>query len=107
MFYGTSLVKPERLKAFGGTRYEKKVSVEGNAISVEPVIKFFQSVTQGSLNKVTGIQKRLNNLSKQLEKQGLLPAIPKFDKSSRPETSFFSTEAKMIGRHEEKKKQQQ
>ncbi|CAD6221587.1 unnamed protein product [Miscanthus lutarioriparius] len=84
--------------------YEKKVSVEGNAISVEPIIKFFQSVTQGNFNKVTGIQKRLNNLSKQLEKQGLLPAIPKFDKSSRPETSFFSTEAKMIGRDEEKKK---
>ncbi|CAD6221637.1 unnamed protein product [Miscanthus lutarioriparius] len=84
--------------------YEKKVSVESNAIAVEPVIKFFQSVTQGNFNKVTGIQKRLDNLSKQLEKQGLLPAIPKFDKSSRPETSFFSTEAKMIGRDEEKKK---
>jgi len=84
--------------------YEKKVSVEGNAISVEPVIKFFQSVTQGNFNKVTGIQKRLDNLSKQLEKQGLLPAIPKFDKSSRPETSFFSIEAKMIGRDEVKKK---
>ncbi|CAD6221584.1 unnamed protein product [Miscanthus lutarioriparius] len=84
--------------------YEKKVSVEDNAISVEPVIKFFQSVTRGNFNKVTGIQKRLDNLSKQLEKQSLLPAIPKFDKSSRPETSFFSTEAKMIGRDEEKKK---
>ncbi|CAD6341971.1 unnamed protein product [Miscanthus lutarioriparius] len=84
--------------------YETKLSVEGNAISVEPVIDFFHSVTQGSFNKVTDIQKRLNHLSGQLEKMGLLQAVPWFDKSFRPETTSFPTEAKIFGRDEEKDK---
>jgi Leucine-rich repeat (LRR) protein len=84
--------------------YEKKVSLEGNAISVESVIDFFQSVTPGSFNKVTDIQKKLNHLSRQLEKMGLLQAVPRFDKAFRPETTSFLTEAKVFGRDEEKKK---
>ena len=84
--------------------YEKKVSVEGNAISVEPVIKFFQSVTQGNFNKVTGIQKRLNHLSRQLEKIGLHQTIPRFDKSFRPETTAFPIEPEIFSRDNEKEK---
>ena len=84
--------------------YGTKVSVEGDAISVEPVIDFFHSVTQGSFNKVTDIQKRLNHLSGQLEKMGLLQAVPWFDKSFRPQTTSFPTEAKIFGRDEEKDK---
>ncbi|XP_066396678.1 disease resistance protein RGA2-like isoform X2 [Miscanthus floridulus] len=84
--------------------YETKLSVEGNAISVEPVIDFFHSVTQGSFNKVADIQKRLNHLSGQLEKMGLLQAVPRFDKSFRPETTSFPTEAKIFGRGKEKDK---
>jgi hypothetical protein len=67
--------------------YETKASVERNTISVEPIIDFVHSVTQGSFNRVYDIQKRLNNLSRQLEKMGLLQAIPRFDKSFRPETT--------------------
>jgi hypothetical protein len=84
-----------------GTR---QVSVEGNAISVESVIDFFHNVTQASFNKVTDIQKRLNNLSGQLEKMGLLQAIPWFDKSFRPETTSFPIEANVFGRDKEKEK---
>ncbi|XP_066382142.1 disease resistance protein RGA2-like [Miscanthus floridulus] len=83
--------------------YKTKLSVEGDAISVESVIDFFHSVTQGSFNKVTDIQKRLNHLAGQLEKMGLLQAVPRFDKSFRPETTSFPTEAKIFGRDKEKK----
>jgi hypothetical protein len=71
---------------------------------VEPIIDFFHSVTQGSFNKVTDIQKRLNNISGQLEKVGLLQVIPQFDKSFRPETTSFPTEAKIFAHDKEKKK---
>ena len=67
--------------------YETKLSVEGNAISVEPIIEFFHSVIQGSFNKVTDIQKRLNQLSGHLEEMGLRQEVPRFEKSFRPETT--------------------
>ena len=84
--------------------YETKLSVEGNAISVEPIIEFFHSVIQGSFNKVTDIQKRLNQLSGHLEEMGLRQEVPRFEKSFRPETTSFPTEAKIFGRGEEKMK---
>jgi hypothetical protein len=84
--------------------YKKKVSVEGNAIIVEPIIDFFHSVTRGSFNKVTDIQKRLNHLSRQLEKMGLLQAVPRFDKSFRPETTAFPIEPEIFGRDNEREK---
>jgi hypothetical protein len=84
--------------------YKKKVSVEGNAIIVEPIIDFFHSVTRGSFNKVTDIQRRLNHLSRQLEKMGLLQAVPRFDKSFRPETTAFPIEPEIFGRDNEREK---
>ncbi|PUZ75131.1 hypothetical protein GQ55_1G124600 [Panicum hallii var. hallii] len=84
--------------------YELKVSAEGNATSVQPYIDFFRSITQGSFNKVTDIQKRLNNCSSKLKDMGLLHQVtPRFDKAVRPETSSFPTEPKMFGREEEVK----
>uniref|UniRef100_R7WF73 Rx N-terminal domain-containing protein n=1 Tax=Aegilops tauschii TaxID=37682 RepID=R7WF73_AEGTA len=80
--------------------YERKVAVEGNA-SPYPFIDFFKTVMQGSFNKVKDIQKRLDILSNQLEKMGLPEAIPRFDKSVRPETSSFPAEAKIFGRDKE------
>ncbi|KAG2650216.1 hypothetical protein PVAP13_1NG172500, partial [Panicum virgatum] len=85
------------------TWHELKVSAEGNATSVQPYIDFFRSVTQGSFNKVTDIQKRLNTLSSQLKDMGIHQVTPRFDKVVRPETSSFPTEAKMFGREEEVK----
>jgi hypothetical protein len=83
--------------------YETKVSVEGNEILVDSVIDFFHSVTQGSFNKVTDIQKRLNHLSGEFGKMGLHQAAPRFENSFRPQTTSFPTEAKIFGRDEEKK----
>jgi len=77
--------------------YETKLSVEGNAISVEPIIEFFHSVIQGSFNKVTDIQKRLNQLSGHLEEMGLRQEVPRFEKSFRPETTSFPTEQRFLG----------
>jgi hypothetical protein len=84
--------------------YEKKITVQRNATSVEPIINFFHSVTQGSFNKVAYIQKRLNYLSGQLEKMGLLQALPRFDKSFRPETTTFPIDPEIFGRNMEKEK---
>ncbi|XP_062197484.1 putative disease resistance protein RGA4 isoform X2 [Phragmites australis] len=81
--------------------YELKVVIEGNTTQVSPFIDFFRSVTQGSFNKVTDIQKRLSNLSNQLEKMGLHDRTPRFDKSLRPVTTSFCTEQKIFGREKE------
>ncbi|CAL4888484.1 unnamed protein product [Urochloa decumbens] len=81
--------------------YELKVQIEGNSTQLCPFIDFFQSVTQGSFNKVADIQKRLTNLSSQLEKMGLREATPRFDKSLRPVTTSFRTEPKIFGREKE------
>ena len=82
--------------------YELKVKIEGNAThQLSPFIDFFHSVTQGSFNKVVDIQKRLSNLSSQLEKMGLHEETPQFDKSLRPVTTSFRTEPKIFGREKE------
>ena len=83
------------------TWYELKVKIEGNATQLSPFIDFFHSVTQGSFNKVVDIQKRLSNLSSQLEKMGLHEETPQFDKSLRPVTTSFRTEPKIFGREKE------
>uniref|UniRef100_A0A8R7PM82 NB-ARC domain-containing protein n=1 Tax=Triticum urartu TaxID=4572 RepID=A0A8R7PM82_TRIUA len=66
--------------------YEKKVQAEGNA-SQSPFIDFFDTVIQGSFNKLTVIQSRLNHLSIQLEKMELRGVAQRFDTLVRPETS--------------------
>jgi len=82
--------------------YELKVKIEGNAThQLSPFIDFFHSVTQGSFNKVVDIQKRLSNLSSQLEKMGLHEETPQFDKSLRPVTTSFRTEPRIFGREKE------
>lgn len=81
--------------------YELKGSIEGNSTQLSPLIEFFHNVTQGSFNKVNGIQKRLSDLSSHLEKTGLLEAIPRFDKSVRPVTTSFRIEPKIFGRETE------
>jgi len=82
--------------------YELKVKIEGNAThQLSPFIDFFHSVTQGSFNKLVDIQKRLSNLSSQLEKMGLHEETPQFDKSLRPVTTSFRTEPKIFGREKE------
>jgi hypothetical protein len=83
--------------------YELKVEIEGNATQLSPFIDFFHNVTHGSFNKVADIQKRLSNLSSQLEKMGLHAATPRFDKSLRPVTTSFRTEPKIFGRQKELK----
>ena len=85
------------------TWHAHKVSVEGNETQLAPFIDFFNSITQGSFNKVTDIQKRLNNLSNQLKEMGFHQATPRFDESLRPETTSFPTEAKIFGRDKEMK----
>ncbi|KAE8796801.1 Disease resistance protein RGA2 [Hordeum vulgare] len=77
--------------------YELKVAVEGNA-SQSPFVDFFNSVIQGSFNKVKDIQKRLKNLSKQLERMGLREATLQFNKSVRPDTGSLPDETKIFGR---------
>ena len=81
--------------------HEIKVEIEGNATQPSPFIDFFHSVTQGSFNKVVDIQKRLSNLSSQLEKMGLHEETPQFDKLLRPVTTSFRTEPKIFGREKE------
>ncbi|TVU32555.1 hypothetical protein EJB05_24288, partial [Eragrostis curvula] len=81
--------------------YELKVSIEGNATQLSPLIEFFHSVTRGSFNKVNDIQNRLSNISNQLEKMGLHEATPRFDKCIRPVTTSFRTEPKIFGRENE------
>jgi len=81
--------------------YELKVEIEGNATQLSPFIDFFHSVTHGSFNKVVDIQKRLSNLSSQLEKMGLHEETPQFDKLLRPVTTSFRTEPKIFGREKE------
>ncbi|CAL4969977.1 unnamed protein product [Urochloa decumbens] len=81
--------------------YELKVQIEGNGTHLSPFIDFFRNVTQGSFNKVADIQKRLSNLSTQLEKMGLRDITPRFDKSLRPVTTSFRTEPKLFGREKE------
>ncbi|RLM78268.1 hypothetical protein C2845_PM12G09720 [Panicum miliaceum] len=51
----------------------------------EDLLDEFRYVTQGSFNKVACIQRRLSNLSSQLEKMGSHEATPRLDKSLRPE----------------------
>ncbi|CAL5058816.1 unnamed protein product [Urochloa decumbens] len=81
--------------------YKLKVKIEDDATDLSPFMEFFHNVTQGSFNKVTDIQKRLNNISRQLEKMGLNEATPRFDKSLRPVTTSFPTEPKVFGREKE------
>jgi len=81
--------------------YELKVKIEGNETQLSPFIDFFNSVTQGSFNKVADIQKRLSNLSIQLEKIGLHEETPQFNKLLRPVTTSFRTEPKIFGREKE------
>jgi len=50
---------------------------------------------------VADIQKRLSNLSIQLEKMGLHEETPQFDKLLRPVTTSFRTEPKIFGREKE------
>ncbi|CAN6231293.1 unnamed protein product [Urochloa humidicola] len=81
--------------------YGMKVRVEGDAAQLSPFVEFFCSIIQGSFNKVTDNQKRLSNLSSQLENMVLLEATPRFDKSLRPVTTSFRTEPKIFGREKE------
>jgi hypothetical protein len=81
--------------------YELKVEIEGNATQLSPFIDLFHIITHGSFNKVADIQKRLSNLSSQLEKMGLHGPTPRFDKSLRPVTTSFRTEPKIFGREKE------
>ncbi|XP_025801246.1 putative disease resistance protein RGA4 isoform X2 [Panicum hallii] len=81
--------------------YELKLAIEGMATQMSPFTDFFQSVTQGNFSKVTDIQRRVNNLSRQLEKMDLHQATPRFDKSVRPETTSFPTEQNLFGRDKE------
>ncbi|XP_062223518.1 putative disease resistance protein RGA4 isoform X2 [Phragmites australis] len=82
--------------------YELKMKVEASA-SQALSVDFLNNVVQGSFNKVDTIQKRLDNLSIQLEKMGLREVAQQFDKSVRPETSSFPTEKKLFGRDKELK----
>uniref|UniRef100_A0A0D3F3P1 Uncharacterized protein n=1 Tax=Oryza barthii TaxID=65489 RepID=A0A0D3F3P1_9ORYZ len=80
--------------------YEQKVALEGNA-SQSPFMDFFDSVIQGSFNKVNDVIKRLYNISSQLEKMGLHEVPRRFDNSLRPETSSFLNEREIFGRDNE------
>lgn len=71
--------------------YELKMEVEGNVIQA-PSLDFFNSVVEGSFNKVDAIQKRLGNLYNQLHNMGLRQVAQRFDKCIRPITSSFPTE---------------
>ncbi|KQJ94411.1 hypothetical protein BRADI_3g10370v3 [Brachypodium distachyon] len=79
--------------------YEMKLQVEGNA-SQSPFIDFFDTVFQGSYNKLNDVQERLDRLSSQLEKMGLRQVTQRFDRSVRPETSSLPNETKIFGRDE-------
>ncbi|XP_047080813.1 disease resistance protein RGA2-like [Lolium rigidum] len=82
--------------------HELKVQLEGNATE-SAIIEFFHTVVQGSFNKLTDVQGRLDHLSSQLEKLGLREVRQQFDKAVRPETSSLPNEAKTFGRNKELK----
>uniref|UniRef100_A0A8R7TQM0 NB-ARC domain-containing protein n=2 Tax=Triticum urartu TaxID=4572 RepID=A0A8R7TQM0_TRIUA len=82
--------------------YEKKVQAEGNA-SQSPFIDFFDTVIQGSFNKLSVVQSRLNHLSVQLEKMELRGVAQRFDTLVRPETTSLLIETKIFGRDKELK----
>ncbi|XP_066324676.1 putative disease resistance protein RGA3 [Miscanthus floridulus] len=85
--------------------YKQKVKIEGSATSAEPGTKFFQDFIQGNFNsKLTAIKNRLDNQSMVLERMGIHQATLRFDRSVRPETTSFPTEAKIFGRDEEIKR---
>ena len=81
--------------------YEQKLKIEGSATKVEPRSKFFHDVIQGNLKKLTHVKERLDNQSRLLKRMGLDQATLRFDKSVRPETTSFPTEAKIFGRDDE------
>jgi len=83
--------------------YELKVEIEGSVTSSEPGTKFFHDAIQGNLEKLNHIKERLDNQCMQLERMGLRQATPRFDRSVRPETTSFPTEAKIFGRDNELK----
>ncbi|VAH55119.1 unnamed protein product [Triticum turgidum subsp. durum] len=80
--------------------YEMKVQVEVIA-SQSSFIEFFDTVIQGSFNKLNDVQLRLDHLSRQLENMGLCGVTQHFDKSVRPETTSLPNETKIFGRDEE------
>ena len=82
------------------TWYEKKVQVEGDA-SHSPFIDFFNTVIQGSFNKLNAVQLRLNHLSVQLDNIGLRGVTQHFDKLVRPETTSLPNEREIFGRDKE------
>ncbi|KAF7083403.1 hypothetical protein CFC21_087201 [Triticum aestivum] len=82
--------------------YEKKVQVEGNA-SQFPFIDFFDTVIQGSFNKLNDVQLRLNHLSRQIDTMVLHGVTHRFDKLVRPETTSLPNETKIFGRDKELK----
>jgi hypothetical protein len=61
----------------------------------------FHDVIQGNFKKLTHIKERLDNQFGLLERMGLHQATPRFDRSVRPETIRFPTEAKIVGRDDE------
>ncbi|CAN6231292.1 unnamed protein product [Urochloa humidicola] len=81
--------------------HELKMKVEQVNERRSPSLDFFNSVVQGDFNKVDAIQKRLDDLSSQLEKMGLHEVAQRFDKSIRPTTSSFPIEKKIFGRDKE------
>jgi hypothetical protein len=81
--------------------YEQKMEVENNV--TQPLVEFFNSVVQGSFRRVDDIQKRLDNLSCELEKMGLCAVQQRFDESVRPKTSSFPIEKEIFGRDKELK----
>uniref|UniRef100_A0ACD5YAN9 Uncharacterized protein n=1 Tax=Avena sativa TaxID=4498 RepID=A0ACD5YAN9_AVESA len=82
--------------------YEKRMQVEGNAIQ-SAFTDFFRTVIQGSFNKLSDVQLRLNHLSRQLENMGLCGVTRCFDKIVRPETTSLPNETKIFGRDKELK----
>lgn len=83
----------------------RKVKIEGSATSAKPGTKFFQDTIQDNFNtKLTAIKNRLNNQSMMVERMGLHQATLRFDRSVRPETTSFPTEAKIFGCDEEIKR---
>ncbi|XP_044327153.1 putative disease resistance protein RGA4 [Triticum aestivum] len=82
--------------------YESKMQVEGNA-SQSPFMDFFHTFIQASINKVHGVQLRLNHVSSQLENTGPRGITRRFDKLVWPETTSWPNETKIFGREKEVK----
>ncbi|VAH55131.1 unnamed protein product [Triticum turgidum subsp. durum] len=82
------------------TWYEMKVQVEGNA-SQSPFTDFYDTVIQGSFNKLNHVHSRLNLLSSHLENMGIRGVAQRFDKLVRPETTSLPNETKIFGRDKE------